>query len=110
MPNVKIYVDEAIYPNCRDSLVSALVPIRSMLCGALNVPPAACQFAVLSVLALPDLPRVGVELQILPHPKRTKDRVTEVCTTLRDMVSAATGTHVAVRASMLDPQTYVALK
>lgn len=110
MPNLKIYVDETLYPGCRDQLVAALMPIRAMLCAELEVPPAACQFAVLPVLALPDLPRVGVEMQILPRPDRTRARVTAICAMLRERVAAATGTHVAVRASMLDPQTYVALK
>lgn len=110
MPNLKIYVDETLYPACRDRLALALVPIRAQLCADLDVPVAACQFAVIPVLAMPDLPRIGVEMQILPRPDRSRDRVTAVCARLRDKLVEVTGTHVAVRASMLDPQTYVALK
>ena len=110
MPNVKIFVDDALYPATRTALSNALVAIRDMLCADLNVPVSACQFAVMPVLAMPDLPRVNVEIQILPRPERTKALVTDVCSRLRDLVQAATGTHVAVRASALDPETYIALK
>lgn len=110
MPNVKIYVDETLYPECRDAIAAALRPLRALLCQELGVDPPACQFAVMPVMAMADLPRVNVELHILPRPDRTRDRVTEVCTALRQMLTAATGTHVAVRASMLDAATYVALK
>ena len=110
MPNLKIYVDEGLYPTCKDRLASALEPIRTRLCADLDVPPNACQFAVMTVLAMPDLPRVGVEMFILPRPDRTREKITAVCTTLQAMVEAATGTHVAVRAGQLDPATYVALK
>ncbi len=110
MPNVKIFVDETLLPDCRPALTDALVPIRVMLCRELNVDASACQFAVMPVIAMADLPRVNVEIQILPKPERTRDRVMSVCATLREMVSAATGAHVAVRASALDPETYVALK
>jgi hypothetical protein len=110
MPNVKIFVDDSLYPATRAAMAAALGPIRDMLCADLNVPVSACQFAVMPVLAMPDLPRVNVEIQILPRPERTRALVTEVCTRLRDLVQAATGTHVAVRASTLDPETYIALK
>ena len=110
MPNLKIYIDESMYPACRDQLASALGPIRAQLCTDLDVRVADCQFAVLPVMAMPDLPRVGVEFLIMPRPDRTREKITEVCITLRAMVEAATGTHVAVRATTLDPVTYVALK
>lgn len=72
MPNLKIYVDESLYPACRDQLASALGAIRAQLCADLDVAPAACQFAVMPVLAMPDLPRVAVEMFILPRPDRTR--------------------------------------
>ena len=110
MPNVKIFVDDSLYAALREPLAQALGPIRDMLCRELAVDVPACQFAVLAVGAMPDLPRVNVEMAILPRPERTRERVTEVCTRLRAMVEAATLTRVAVRVTALDPDTYIALK
>ncbi len=110
MPNVKIYVDDALYPECRDRLANALGPIRDMLCRDLVVDVPACQFAVIAVCAMPDLPRVNVEMQIMPKPDRSREVVLAVCANLRRMVQAATNTHVAIRVMALDPETYIALK
>lgn len=110
MPNVKIFVDDTLYPQVREALAQALGPVRDMLCRELAVEPPACQFAVMRVGAMPDLPRVNVEMAILPRPERTRDRMLAVCATLRAMVGQAAGTHVAVRVTTLDPQTYIALK
>lgn len=110
MPNVKIYVDDTIFPDCRDRLSGMLGPVRAMLCDDLKVNPPACQFAVIPVLAMPDLPPVNVEMQIMPHPNRDRPLLLSVCTKLREMVGAATGTHVAIRVTTLDPETYIALK
>jgi len=110
MPNLKIFVDETLYPECRDSLAAALEPIRAMLCRELKVDIPACQFALLPVLAMADLPRVNAEMQILPQPERTRDHMVAVSRRLQEMLHTATGTHVAVRVTSLDPQTYIALK
>lgn len=110
MPNVKIFVDDTLYPACRATLVAALAPIRDMLCRELRVDVPACQFAVLPVAAMPDLPRVNVEMAILPRPERTRALILSVCTALQKMVEDATGTHTAIRVTSLDPETYVALK
>ena len=37
MPNVKIFVDDSLYPGLREPLVQALGPIREMLCRDLSV-------------------------------------------------------------------------
>ena len=110
MPNVKIYVDEVIYPLCRDRLPAALAAVLIMLCHDLTVDRPACQIAVIPVLAMPDLPPVNVEMQIMPRSERTRAVLLGVCAKLRDMVGAATGTHVAIRVTTLDPETYIALK
>ncbi len=110
MPNVKIYVDETLYPSCRDRLPAALGPILDMLCHDLTVDRPACQIAVIPVLAMPDLPPVNVEMQIMPRPERTRAVLLAVCAKLREMVGGATGAHVAIRVTTLDPETYIALK
>lgn len=110
MPNLKIFVDDTLYPDCRSALAQALGPIRDMLCKDLRVDVPACQFAVLPVGAMPDLPRVNVEMALLPRPERTREAILAVCGKLRAMVEDATKTHVAVRVTALDPETYIALK
>ena len=110
MPNVKIFVDDTLYPAIRENLVQSLGPIRDMLCKDLAVPVPACQFAVMPVAAMPDLPRVNVEMAILPRPERTRELLLELCTKLRETVEVATRTHDAVRVTALDPETYIALK
>ena len=110
MPNVKIYIDEVIYPAARDRLSAALEPILDMLCHDLAVDRPACQMAVLPVMAMPGLPPVNVEIAIMPRPERTRAVLLAVCEKLREVVGAATGTHVAIRLTTLDPETYIALK
>lgn len=110
MPNVKIYVDETIYPACRDGVSAVLGSIVDMLCKDLIVARPACQIAVLPALVLADLPRVNVEIQIMPRPERTRAALLAVCGKLREILGNATGSHVAIRVTTLDPETYIALK
>lgn len=110
MPNLKIFIDDTLYPDCKTALAQALGPIRDMLCRDLQVDVPACQFAVVAVGVMPDLPRVNVEMAILPRPERTRSVILSVCAKLRELVEDATGTRVAVRVTALDPETYIALK
>lgn len=110
MPNLKIYVDEALLPGCRAGLTAAMHPLRDLLCQELNVTVAACQFAILPVIAMPDLPRVNVELHILPHPERTRDRLTRLAEVIQSQIGSVTETRTAVRIATLSPEAYVALK
>lgn len=110
MPNVKIYVDDSHYPVVWPALEAALPGIRDMLCHVLDVEKASCQFAVLSIAGLPDQPAINAELAILSGSRRPRDTVQDVARQLRDSLSAITGLHVAVRITMLNPETYVALK
>ena len=110
MPNVKLYVDETVLPGCRADLIAALPGLRTMLCDRLKVEDAACQFAILSVIAMPDLPRVNVEMHLLPYPDRTRDMLKSLAMAVQSLISAITGTHTAVRIATLDPGAYIALK
>ena len=110
MPNIKIYIDEACYDAVRPAVSGLLPELREMLCEGLEVAPAACQFAVLPVLALPDQPRINAELHLMPRPSRTRDRLEQVAAGLRDNLSRVSGLTVAVRIAQLDAATYVALK
>mgnify|MGYP000075281319 CR=1 FL=1 len=75
MPNVKIFVEEALFASKSGALRDALLPLRDMLCKGFKVDVAACQFAVTPVMAMPDLPLVNVEMHILPRADRTRDAV-----------------------------------
>ena len=110
MPNVKIYVEEQVFADRRSALTAALKPIRDMLCTAFQVDISACQFAVMPVVAMADLPLVNVEMFILPRPERTREVVLSVCQRLREIMQVAAGVHVAIRVSHLDPASYIALK
>ncbi|MFE3838219.1 hypothetical protein [Pseudogemmobacter sonorensis] len=110
MPNVKIYVDEAAFEAVRQEIAARLPDLRTMLCDRLAVAPAACQFAVLPVLALADQPRINTELHILPHASRSRARLQEVAAEIRAILGAASGLSVAVRIATLDAASYVALK
>ena len=110
MPNLKVFIDETIFSDCRNALAGELGSIRSMLCRELGVEAAACQFAVLAVMAMPDQPGVNVEMQIMPKPDRTREKLAVLADRLRDAVGRATGAHVAVRISTLDPDGYITLK
>ena len=110
MPNVKIYIDETCYDALRPAVSSLLPELRAMLCDRLEVASAACQFAVLPVLALHDQPRINVELHVMPRPSRTRDRLEQVGREMRDALSRISGLTVAVRIAQLDAATYVALK
>ena len=110
MPNVKIYVDDTLFPQCRDRLVAAMPPLRDLLCEGFQVDVPACQFAVIAVAAMPDLPRVNVEMAILPRPDRTRERIMALGRQIRSLLEEACGTHVALRVMALDPETYIAMK
>ncbi len=110
MPNVKIYVDETVYADRKEALTDLLLPLREAITVALKVPPAACQLAVIPVLGLPDQPVANFEIQYLGTPERTREVISEACTVFRELVAGAIGASPAVRATPLDPDTYVALK
>lgn len=110
MPNVKIFVDETLLPDCRAALVAALDPLRAMLCTRLNVAAAACQFAVVPVIAMPDQPGVNVEIHLMPHADRRRESLTALAAQVQAQVGAATASPTAVRIATLNPETYVALK
>lgn len=110
MPNVKIYVDRDCSQDAMSGLQANLEPLRALLCARLMVPSPACQFAILPVFAMPDQPAVNVEVAILQKAERTRDVLTELAKEIRQLLAAATGVHIAVRISSLDPATYVTLK
>lgn len=110
MPNVKFYVDSRNCPATSETLAGMLPALRDLICETLEVPVAACQFAVIVVAGMDDQPAINTELHLLPGPARTPEYLRCVAQRLRDELADATGLSVAVRMSALDPETYVALK
>lgn len=110
MPNLKVFVDQAVWDTRADHLIAALAELREILCRHFAVPPAACQVVALPVRGLADQPLANVELAILPRPERTGQVVTDAGLAIQALVAAVLGTPVAVRISQLDAATYVALK
>ncbi|MCC5988649.1 MAG: hypothetical protein JJT95_13275 [Pararhodobacter sp.] len=110
MPNIKFYVDTRNGPGTHETVSGLLPEIRSMICETLEVPRAACQFAVIEVAGLVDQPAINIELQLLSGPARTPEYLRCLGERLRDMLSGPTGLEVAVRMSSLDPVSYVSLK
>jgi hypothetical protein len=110
MPNVKIYVDHAVLTEREDAIRAMLPGLRAAVCEDLAVDVAACQFAVIGVMGLPDQPLVNVEFSYLGTPARTPDVIRAASARFQRIVAEAAGAHAAVRADALDPATYVALK
>lgn len=110
MPNVKLYVDETVHARHSAALKTMLTPLRTLLCERLTVPVAACQLAAMPVIGLSDQPLINIELLVLPHPDRTSALFHALGQEIRDIVAEATGVRCAVRFSLLDKETYVALK
>lgn len=108
MPNVKIYVEQAVMAEHGAAILAALPDLRAMLCAELAVDHAACQFAVMPVQGLMDQPLINIEMMILPRPDRTRDKITHVAQQMR-AIFAPVG-HAAIRIAQLDPASYVALK
>ncbi len=110
MPNLKVYVDRDLFERRGAPITAALGPLRDALCAGMKVTPDQAQLAILPVHGLPDQPLVNVEFNYLPKPDRDRAVMTSVCETLRRIMAEAAGSHVAVRATALDPAGFVALK
>lgn len=110
MPNMKLFVDKDLMSRREAEIAAMLAPLRDLACRELEVPVSACQLAVIGVIGLPDQPLANMEFQYLATPERTPKRIGEVCAAFRAFLTGPLDTSPAVRATLLDPATYVALK
>lgn len=110
MPNVKIFVDEGVYADRKEALRAALPKLRDTICAELSVPVAACQLAVIPVLGIEAQPVANMEIQYLAKEDRTPEMIAAACAAFRPVVELAVGAVPAIRATPLDPATYMALK
>jgi len=111
MPNVKIYVDRAQLADGVDVLAKVLKPMRVILCDVLGVTPVQCHLLIVPVVGIADQPAISIEFQYLGTPKRNRELINSLCLSLRKLIADFTQQeNAAVRATPLDPATYVALK
>jgi hypothetical protein len=110
MPNMKLFVDKDLLSRREAEIAAMLAPLRDLACRELAVPASACQLAVIGVIGLPDQPLANLEFQYLATPARTPARIGEVCAAFRAFLVQPLDTSPAIRATPLDPATYVALK
>lgn len=110
MPNIKLFVDQALLATRDGEIRAALGPLRDLACRELSVPASACQLAVIGVIGLQDQPLANMEFQYLALPERTPEKIHQVCAVFQDFLFAPLGLKAAIRATPLDRATYVALK
>ena len=110
MPNLKIFVDEAIGTEAKGRLLAALPSLRDMLCRELNVDVPLAQFALVPVLGLGDQARLAVEMQILPKPERTREHLVSTCEALRQALLAVVNVKTAIRVTTVDPANYLVIR
>ena len=110
MPNVKIFVEQSVIEERLDALERSLIPLRQSLCQEFSVPEAACQIALVPVIGAAGQPVANMEIHYLSKSDRTPEMIAAACSVFRGILEPALGKVPAVRASALDPSTYVALK
>jgi hypothetical protein len=110
MPNLKIFVDEAIGIQAKARLHAALPALRDLLCRELEVDLALAQFALVPVLGLSDQAMLAVEIQILPKPQRTRENLMATCQLLRETLRAIVDVKTAIRVTTVDPANYLVVR
>jgi hypothetical protein len=67
MPNLKMFVGDAVASEARIQLHAALPRFRALLCEALSVDIALAQFAIVTVQGIADQAQIAIEIQLLPR-------------------------------------------
>lgn len=107
MPNVKLYVDDAVLSDKADAADALLVAIRGFLCDALGVTQDACHIVILGVRPLAGQTPANLELVLLRRQDRTRDLMASICARLRDLVADRMGCNAAVRCAMMEAEHYI---
>lgn len=110
MPNLKIFVDEAIGAEAISRLHAALPSLRELMCVRLDVDLALAQFVLVPVLGLPDQAQLAVEMQVLPKPERTREQLAATCEVLREALGRIAAVDIAIRVTTLDPANYLVMR
>lgn len=110
MPNVKLFLDDALLWQKTAAAESLLPAIRNHLCATLGVTEAACHIVILPVRSLPGQTPANLELAILRKADRDRDRLAEVCGQLRALVALALDAPAAVRCAVMEPDSYIVVR
>lgn len=110
MPNLKMFVGDAVDDVSRARLHADLPRLRDLLCKMLWVDIPLAQFAIVPVLGIADQAQIAIEIQILPKAERTREHILSMCELLRHEVQKSAGVKVAVRVTTVDPATHVVFR
>lgn len=110
MPNLKMFVGDAVDGASRAKLHADLPRIRDLLCKTLLVDIPLAQFAIVPVLGLADQAQIAIEIQILPKAERTREQILTMCEMLRNEVQRSVDVKVAIRVTTVDPADYVVFR
>lgn len=110
MPNVKVYIDEAVLRDRSARLDSLMRQMRDILTAGFGVAAPACHIVILGVRTLGDQTPVNIELGLLQKAGRTRSMVEEVCTRLRALVVEVMDAPAAIRCTLAEPETYIVIR
>ncbi|ANT54338.1 MULTISPECIES: hypothetical protein [Mesorhizobium] len=110
MPNLKIFVEEAVWTKEVDGLEALLPALRDILCRELEVDASICQFAIIPFRGMNDQAQISVEIQLLQKVERTRDLILSVCNMLRAAITGISQHRVAIRVLNLDPVASISLR
>jgi hypothetical protein len=110
MPNLKIFVDEALGAKAQVCLHAALPQLREMICRRLDVELALTQCVLVPVVGLPDQAQLAVEIQILPKPGRSHEQLIATGKDLRNFLREVVPVTSAVRMTTVDPDNYLVIR
>lgn len=110
MPNLKMFVGEAVDDASRARLHAELPRIRDLLCKLLLVDISLAQFAIVPVLGIVDQAQIAIEIQLMPKAERTREHIRSMCEMLRGEVQKVVDVKVAIRVMTVDPAAYLVVR
>lgn len=108
MPLMSMQVDSGLWSRRQAELLAILPEVRQMLCAELSVPVEVCHLTFVPVHGMADQALGSIDLRVLEKPDRPIEQVRRASGRLRDLMSAAAGTPIAVRVTLMDPARYYA--
>jgi len=110
VPNLKVHVDKDAWNTHAGDITNKLLTLRDLVCMGLKADISACQIAVIPFGGIDGQAEVAIEVDYLPKPGRTREMVSQVCMQIKTLMVDATGCRVAVRATAVDPETYIVVR
>jgi len=109
VPNLKVHVNRDAWNVHENSITNKLPVLRELVCMGLKADISACQIAVIPFGGIDGQAEVAIEVDYLPKPERTREMVSQVCMQIKTLMIDATGCRVAVRATAVNPETYIVI-